>query len=128
VAAAPDRSRLTSSLLAGPSRSTAGTEDPWTPTAAGRGIELLQWALPLGRVVSPVDAALNATGAVVAGLLVSLATGRPAQALGAPVLSVSSTEALATACCRYTPPRPGARMVSPGIAPHVPTAPGCRHR
>jgi hypothetical protein len=37
--------------------------------AAG-GIELLQWALPLGRVVSPVDAALNAAGAVAAGLLV----------------------------------------------------------
>ncbi len=30
--------------------------------AAGTGIELLQWALPLGRVVSPVDAALDATG------------------------------------------------------------------
>jgi hypothetical protein len=39
--------------------------------AAGGGIELLQWALPLGRVVSPVDAALNAAGALVAGLLVS---------------------------------------------------------
>lgn len=37
--------------------------------AAG-GIELLQWALPLGRVVSPVDAALNAAGAVAAGLVV----------------------------------------------------------
>jgi glycopeptide antibiotics resistance protein len=47
--------------------------------AAGAGIELLQWALPLGRVVSPVDAALNATGAVAAGLVVALATGRPAR-------------------------------------------------
>ena len=37
--------------------------------AAGTGIELLQYALPLGRVVSPMDALLNATGAVVAGLL-----------------------------------------------------------
>ena len=37
---------------------------------AGTGIELLQWALPLGRVVSPVDAALNATGALVAGLTI----------------------------------------------------------
>ncbi|MGY2078830.1 VanZ family protein [Modestobacter sp. SYSU DS0657] len=37
--------------------------------AAGAAIELLQWQLPLGRVVSPVDAALNAAGAVVAGLL-----------------------------------------------------------
>jgi hypothetical protein len=36
--------------------------------AAGTGIELLQWALPLGRVVSPLDVVLNATGAVVAGL------------------------------------------------------------
>ncbi|RBY74707.1 VanZ family protein [Blastococcus sp. TF02-09] len=37
--------------------------------AAGTAIELLQWALPLGRVVSPLDAALNAAGAVAAGLL-----------------------------------------------------------
>ncbi len=44
--------------------------------AAGTGIELLQWALPLGRVVSPVDAALNAAGAGVAGLLVALSRGR----------------------------------------------------
>ena len=43
---------------------------------AGTGIELLQWALPLGRVVSPVDAVLNATGAVAAGLVV-LAAARP---------------------------------------------------
>jgi len=38
--------------------------------AAGTTIELLQWALPLGRVVSPLDAVLNAGGAVAAGLLV----------------------------------------------------------
>ena len=38
--------------------------------ATGTGIELLQWALPLGRVVSPLDALLNATGASLAGLLV----------------------------------------------------------
>jgi hypothetical protein len=37
--------------------------------AAAGTIELLQWALPLGRVVSPLDALLNATGAVLAGLL-----------------------------------------------------------
>jgi hypothetical protein len=36
--------------------------------ATGTGIELLQWLLPLGRVVSPLDAVLNATGAVLAGL------------------------------------------------------------
>ncbi len=41
-------------------------------TAAGAGIELLQWALPLGRVVSPVDAVLNAVGAVAVGLVVAL--------------------------------------------------------
>ena len=35
----------------------------------GVGIEVLQWALPLGRVVSPVDAVLNAAGAMAAGLL-----------------------------------------------------------
>jgi len=38
---------------------------------AGVTIEVLQWALPLGRVVSPVDALLNAAGAGVAGLLVT---------------------------------------------------------
>jgi VanZ like family len=37
----------------------------------GAAIEALQWALPLGRVVSPVDALLNAAGAITAGLLVS---------------------------------------------------------
>jgi hypothetical protein len=40
--------------------------------AAGGTIEVLQWALPLGRVVSPVDALLNAAGAVAAGLLTGL--------------------------------------------------------
>jgi hypothetical protein len=39
--------------------------------AAGTSIEALQWALSLGRVVSPLDALLNATGAVVAGLAVA---------------------------------------------------------
>ena len=39
--------------------------------AVGTGIELLQWALPLGRVVSPLDAVLNATGAVAVGLVVA---------------------------------------------------------
>jgi hypothetical protein len=52
--------------------------------AAGAGIELLQWALPLGRVVSPVDAALNATGALAGGLVVVLATGRAGSAAGDP--------------------------------------------
>ena len=37
------------------------------------GLEALQWLLPLGRVVSPVDAALNAAGAVVAGGATALA-------------------------------------------------------
>src|ERR1700712_4010043 len=39
--------------------------------AAGSTIEFLQWALPLGRVVSPLDALLNATGALAAGLMVA---------------------------------------------------------
>jgi hypothetical protein len=39
--------------------------------SAGTCIELLQWALPLGRVVSPLDAVLNATGAVASGLFVA---------------------------------------------------------
>ncbi len=51
---------------------------------AGAGIELLQWALPLGRVVSPVDATLNATGALAGGLVVVLATGRAGSAAGDP--------------------------------------------
>jgi glycopeptide antibiotics resistance protein len=38
--------------------------------AAGAAIELLQLLLPLGRVVSPLDALLNATGALVTGLVV----------------------------------------------------------
>jgi hypothetical protein len=38
---------------------------------AGASIEFVQWALPLGRVVSPLDAVLNATGVVAAGLLVA---------------------------------------------------------
>ncbi len=46
--------------------------------ATAGAIELLQWLLPLGRVVSPVDALLNATGAVVAGLAVAgLRTSAP---------------------------------------------------
>ena len=43
---------------------------------AGTGIELLQWALPLGRVVSPVDATLDAAGAVVAGVLGAMSRER----------------------------------------------------
>ena len=43
-------------------------------TVAG-GIETLQWLLPLGRVVSPVDATLNALGAVVAGGAAALVLG-----------------------------------------------------
>ncbi|SNR23587.1 VanZ family protein [Blastococcus mobilis] len=39
--------------------------------AAGAAVELLQWSLPLGRVVSPVDALLNAAGAVLTGLVVA---------------------------------------------------------
>lgn len=42
--------------------------------AAGTAVEVLQWALPLGRVVSPVDALLNAAGAVVGGLCVLVLT------------------------------------------------------
>ena len=38
------------------------------------GIELLQGLLPLGRVVSPVDAALNTVGALLAGGAASLAS------------------------------------------------------
>jgi hypothetical protein len=38
---------------------------------AGSTIEFLQWMLPLGRVVSPLDAVLNATGALATGLTVA---------------------------------------------------------
>src|SRR3954454_14022383 len=44
--------------------------------ATGTTIELLQRLLPLGRVVSPMDAVLNASGAVVAGLVTALAAHR----------------------------------------------------
>ncbi|SFO16884.1 VanZ like family protein [Geodermatophilus obscurus] len=43
--------------------------------AAGAAIETLQWVLPLGRVVSPVDAVLNTAGAVLVGLLVGGLSG-----------------------------------------------------
>jgi hypothetical protein len=39
--------------------------------SAGAAVEVLQWALPLERVVSPLDALLNATGAVLTGLAVA---------------------------------------------------------
>ncbi|SFT60922.1 VanZ like family protein [Geodermatophilus amargosae] len=42
---------------------------------AGAGIEVLQWLLPLGRVVSPLDALLNATGALAVGLLLTALIG-----------------------------------------------------
>ena len=47
--------------------------------AGGAGIELLQWLLPLGRVVSPLDALLNATGALLAGLVVAQFGHEPAR-------------------------------------------------
>ena len=47
--------------------------------AAAAGIEGLQWALPLGRVVSPVDAALNVTGALACGLVAVRLRGRRTQ-------------------------------------------------
>jgi hypothetical protein len=40
--------------------------------AVAVGIELLQWVLPLGRVVSPVDAVLNTLGALLAGSAAAL--------------------------------------------------------
>jgi glycopeptide antibiotics resistance protein len=43
--------------------------------AVAVGIELLQWALPLGRVVSPLDAALNTVGALLAGGAVAALAG-----------------------------------------------------
>ena len=52
--------------------------------AAGAAVEVLQWALPLGRVVSPVDALLNAAGAMLTGLVVArLGTPSRAAAAGA---------------------------------------------
>jgi hypothetical protein len=43
----------------------------------GSAVEVLQWVLPLGRVVSPLDAVLNAAGAVVAGLLTAAVARLP---------------------------------------------------
>ena len=37
----------------------------------GTGLDLLQWALPLVRVVSPLDVVLNACGAVATGQVVA---------------------------------------------------------
>ena len=73
------RQLLGNLLLLVPSAAAAVLLWPWlarrhclwrTALAAGTTLELLQWTLPLGRVVSPVDAVLNATGALAAGLLV----------------------------------------------------------
>jgi hypothetical protein len=52
--------------------------------ATGSSIEVLQWLFPLGRVVSPLDALLNATGAVVTGLVIArlrTAAGAPPRVL-----------------------------------------------
>jgi hypothetical protein len=49
----------------------AGAAAGRVPLAVGTGIELLQWALPLGRVVSPADALLDATGGVAASAVVT---------------------------------------------------------
>jgi hypothetical protein len=63
--------------LAAPRRLAAAS------VAEGAAVELLQWTLPLGRVVSPVDALLNASGAVLTGLVVArLATVATASAAG----------------------------------------------
>lgn len=72
--------------------------------AAGTGIELLQYALPLGRVVSPLDALLNATGAVAAGLLV-----RHLQRLSA---SAAATRADRFRSAAHSQPRPRAAATS----------------
>ncbi|SFO77695.1 hypothetical protein SAMN05660464_1124 [Geodermatophilus dictyosporus] len=52
--------------------------------ATGGAIEALQFLLSLGRVVSPLDALLNAVGAMLAGLLVTRADG-----CGAPPVPVA---------------------------------------
>lgn len=49
-----------------------------TALLVGTTIEVLQWVLPLDRVVSPLDAVLNAAGAVVAGVLVAAVLRRRA--------------------------------------------------
>jgi hypothetical protein len=46
--------------------------------AGGTAIEALQWLLPLGRVVSPMDALLNASGAMLAGWAVTRWSPDPA--------------------------------------------------
>ena len=55
--------------------------------AAATAIELLQWALPLGRVVSPLDAVLNAVGAVAAGSSVGQLVGLTTACEGRPPVS-----------------------------------------
>jgi hypothetical protein len=68
--------------------------------AAGTTIELLQWLLPLGRVVSPLDAILNAAGAVVAGLLVLGLHQRSAPEAHASGAEFSVVQALARSSAR----------------------------
>ncbi|SDD24210.1 hypothetical protein SAMN05660690_3755 [Geodermatophilus telluris] len=52
--------------------------------ATGGAIEGLQLLLPLGRVVSPVDALLNAVGAVLVGAIVAAADRTGSGPVGAP--------------------------------------------
>lgn len=93
-------------LLATPGRLVAAA----LPVAAS--IELLQWALPLGRVVSPLDALLNATGAVFTGLLV--AALRPGVQSGAVRAATSSPSAKPWTCTTVAPAAPGrVREVAP---------------
>jgi glycopeptide antibiotics resistance protein len=54
--------------------------------AAGVSIETLQWLLAIGRVVSPIDALLNATGAVLAGSFIARTGRRRAPCSTQPVL------------------------------------------
>jgi glycopeptide antibiotics resistance protein len=54
--------------------------------AAGVSIETLQWLLAIGRVVSPIDALLNATGAVLAGSFTARTGRRRAPRPTQPVL------------------------------------------
>lgn len=96
--------------------------------AAGTGIEALQWALPLGRVVSPVDAVLNATGAVLAGTATALfrrhraATGARRWTPG-PAWSVVSRPVVAAPAPAVVVPRLG---VPAAVVQHHRGGPGRR--
>ncbi|MCW2702384.1 MAG: teicoplanin resistance protein VanZ [Blastococcus sp.] len=71
---------MTICLLLSPAVAALLTLTPRDRAGPGYRHRVLQWAQPLGRVVSPLDAVLDATGAIGVGTLaahVRLVRGQP---------------------------------------------------